>query len=436
MRAVATLAVLLLVPAAAGSPVRRSVGTAAAWAFGVIGLSLTFAALHLAGAPRTTTIAVVVAMALVSALAGVRTWRDAPPRWTLWSAGMAILAVLVALNTVWLPVEEWDAVVIWYAKARHLLEWRPLAALADPTYPDLGPSAWSMLLLVSGLDNEPVARLVFPMLTIAWLSMLPRLAWRPARVRPLTTAMLLAVAVGAIDIRTVTDGYQDAPLCALAGISAVLLGRALIDGERASRGAIAVALAVAGSMALLKREGALLAALLTIAWFGTFAWTHGVATLRARVPSWSVAALVMLAASWAIVEKTMIHLPAFGVRSFEFEPVALGILWDRAGRIPAVLSAATTFYPTYRLTVMAAAAASAAAWTVRWTRPILVWLWAVAAAQFASLVPIFMLTNADLQWHLQTALLRLVSQQAFVWIIALALAVIALLEPERVAELP
>lgn len=51
------------------------------------------------------------------------------------------------------------------------------------------------------------------------------------------------------------------------------------------------------------------------------------------------------------------------------------------------------------------------------------------AAAYTAVLAAFIMTNVDLAWHLDAALRRLVSQQAFAWVLVLSVSVVALLDP-------
>lgn len=347
----------------------------------------------------------------------------------LWIAGICALTAMVALDTIWLPVDDWDAVAIWYAKTRGLLEGRSLAQLPEPTYPFAGSAAWAAMLMLTGLEREPLARLVFPMLTMAWLASLPLMF--PGLTRPrgtLTFSALLAIAVAAIDSKAVTSGYQDTVLCAMAGISAVLLTRVLLQDGPPSRHIVSLALVLAGTLGLIKNEGFVLAIVLVVPWMVLFVRTKGRSELSRAVSLPAASVFLVLVAFWPVATATVLsgldHDRALG-----FEGASWGRLLDGIPRIPLIVDRLIHLSPSFGLTWAAAVAASVAGWKTAWTRPVLCWLWITAAVHTAWIVTPFMLTNADLTWHLDTALARLVSQHGFVWIMALAIGAVALTTP-------
>src|SRR6266849_2701559 len=128
MGILAALAALAVIPALAGRPVRHIANGVVAWAFGFIVVSLAFALLHAARAPQTAAYAAIPVLAAAGALSGRRRAAVVPARLPrLWTALITVFAVCIALETIWLPVDAWDAVALWYERARGLTQWRPLS---------------------------------------------------------------------------------------------------------------------------------------------------------------------------------------------------------------------------------------------------------------------------------------------------------------------
>ncbi|HEX9368030.1 MAG TPA: hypothetical protein VF921_15475 [Vicinamibacterales bacterium] len=430
MRILAGLAALAVIPALAGRAVRPVANAGIAWVFGFLVVSLAFALLHAARVPQAAAYAAIPVIAAMGGLAGGR-WSGARtgPLPRLWTALVTVFALCMALETIWLPVDQWDAVALWYARARGLMQWRPLSDFALPAYPDVGPSAWALMLTLTGVGNEPIARLVFPAVCVAWVSSLPLLfehrgrAWR----RPAVVVLFL-IAVATFDFEAATSGYQDPLVCAVAGIAAILLGRALLTGsEPPRRGQVALGFFFAGSLGMIKLEGGFLGAVMIASWIVTFAATRGWRALRAAVSGGAIALYAGLALLWPIIAR-LAGIDLTHAQGLVFEEVSARRLVDGVRRLPEIARGFADVTPTYSLVFLSAIVASLGAWRARWTRPILSWLWAVAAVHTAWITSLFMLTNVDLAWHINTALLRLVSEHAFVWVLALAVSVVAVFD--------
>jgi hypothetical protein len=426
----ASLVALAVAPAFAGRPVRHLANGPVAWAFGFIVLSLSFAVLDAARVPQPIAYAAVPLLATAAALVGRRrAGADETPLPRLWSALVAAFAVCIAIETVWLPVNDWDAVAIWYAKARALLLWHAPADLPMPTYPDLGPAAWALMLSLTGLGNEPIARLVFPAICVAWLASLPLLfegrgrEWRPSLV-----VGLFIIAVATFDFQTATSGYQDPLIAAVAGLAAILLGNALgivKQEDEPPRGRIALAFFFAGSLGMIKTEGAVLGVIMIGSWSIAFAVTRGWRALRAAVPVTTVLLYVALVLLWPVL-MVVGGIDVSHMQRYTFQDHSVRRFIGGVSRLPAIGRGFAQVSLTYSLVFLSAAVASVGALRSPWTRPILGWLWSIAALHSAWIAGVFILTNLDLEWHIRTALLRLVSQHAFVWVLALATSAVAL----------
>lgn len=428
------LVALALAPALAGRSVRHLVGGPVAWAFGFTILSLAFAVLHAARVPQAAAYAVVLFVAAVATLTGWRRPADPTRLPRLWAVLIAVFGAGIAIATVWLPVDDWDAVAIWYAKTRALLLWRPLADLPLPTYPDLGPSAWALMLSLTGLGNEPIARLVFPAIGVAWLASLPLLfaglirEWRP----PLILA-LFVIAVATFDFQTATSGYQDPIVAAVAGIAAILLGNVLLREGEPRRGQVALAFFFAGSLGMIKAEGALLGIILVVSWSVVFAVTRGWRALRTAIPVATVAMYVGLVLLWPVTIG-LAGIDVSRMQRFTFEDHSARRFVDGLSRLPTIVRGFAGVSRTYSFVFLSAIVASIGAVRTAWARPILGWLWSIAAVHSAWIAGVFVLTNLDLDWHIRTALVRLVSQHAFVWVLALAVSAAALFGEQRYAR--
>jgi hypothetical protein len=431
MRTVLAIAALAVVPALAGAGVRRQTNTAVAWAAGWIAIALTAAIAHAVRAPQGVAYA---AIAVCAAGGTAFTARDGAGRASLappWRYLVGLLAVCTALNTVWLPVQEWDAVAIWYAKTRGLLEWRSVAALELPLYPTLGASAWALMLAISGLALEPIARLALPMLCIAAIGALPLLFDAPDRMLPRRTLVIVfLVAVATFNVGAATSGYQDQLIAAVIGIAAILLARALRDPTARSAALdVTLGCAFAGSAAMIKVEGTVAAVALVTSWVAVAWSSHGRTAIAAVVKPVAPVVLVLMVALWPAIAL------ASGLSASNFQP---GIWTDVSparfasglSRLPQIARAYGALGPTWYLPITAAAAASAGAWfAAPNTRSTLAWLWSFAVLHTLWNVGLFVVTNVDVAWHLRTALDRLESQHGFAWTIILAVALVSLLDP-------
>jgi hypothetical protein len=423
MRPLIAVASLVLVPALAGCalPASLDVPIATRWAFGAMAIGTTVTVLHGFGASAT------MALAIAAVIVAFGAARCAPVAAAVRRASMADRAVAAlvllpilaaALFTLSTPVDAGDAVMAWYAKARSLLDWQPVSQLPYAEYPNLGTMAWSLLLRVTGWANEPAARLVFLALYAAFALSVPDVLERP---RPRHAIWIVPLALLAtFDLRMATNGYQDVPVASMAGVAAVLFAAHLRTGDRA-RGMLA--LFFAGTLALIKLEGAVLGGLLVFVWL----LVQRLAPLRSR--SWTAGLLMFVAllALWpAIVSIYDLRLEQGQYNAFE--GASLVDLAGRLSRLPTIARAFIGTGPRFLVPLVALVVlASSAAWYSSSTRRVLAFFAMAAVAHSAWIVAVFLLTNLDVNWHLATALDRLVLQQVIcLWTPALIVSAAAL----------
>jgi hypothetical protein len=143
---------LLLCPAFVGililpTDIQLSVG----WWVGFTSISLFLLVFHGLGAPRDPTF---VALIVCTAMLAIKERhkllsRGKLPepfhRGTFW-VFLALLPLLIAscLITFSLPVSDFDAINIWFNKAKSLFYWQPFNQLPLCDYPNLGPMYWSL----------------------------------------------------------------------------------------------------------------------------------------------------------------------------------------------------------------------------------------------------------------------------------------------------
>jgi len=409
IRQIGATLLLIAVPLAIGRTLRRrGVGAAMQWYAGVQLLGVLLVLMHALGTPRPAAAALLAGVAIGCVAHELYRWRAWQSPSEFRSAlpivlALAVLAVPAIVQTLAAPVNEWDAVAIWYAKARGLAAWQPLAELSVPNYPNLGAAIWAIALTLIGSAAEPVSRLIFPFLYLAWVASLHDLV---PRVRPWTNAPLVLVAVAPLfQLQAVTSGYQDVALMAAAGMSALFYSRALAAGAPADAlwGA-----AFAAVLPLVKTEGVLLGAALSAAW-------ALLSPLPARRQAATVAIFLAGAAAWPLllllngVDPTRVQGEAFYFASLLDVPQRL----NRWGAMQPYF--ARHFLP--RLGVIGAAALLSAATfhLLPALRRAVVFLWFVAGLHLLLLFAIFFSTEVDLDWHLGTAFTRLALQGEFVW---------------------
>lgn len=236
-------------------------------------------------------------LTLLACAPGFVQWRRAgspwPPRPRLahWSALAALLLAAIAaailFNAVYWPFSRDDALGIYHAQARAMAESRALLPLTGTdslylTYPALMPLAYTYAYLLSGWENEYLARLIATLLALGSIAAAYALGREvEGRLTGALSALLLVLAptFG----RWASTGYVDLPAAFFITLSAVFALRLWWAGSATD--ALLAGLCM-GLAAWTKN-----AALIEIAVFGV--WL--LACLAFRRCGWRVAAVGLLA---------------------------------------------------------------------------------------------------------------------------------------------
>ena len=431
MKAALAVLMLLAAPALVGIASAPRTTAGVRWALGALTLCLAGVLLHGLGVARDPTRWALAALTLAAAakcamtMKSIRTGRVD----TLLGLMFGLVATAGTLLVLSDSVNAWDAVAIWYAKTRVLLEWQPLSATPVPVYPELGPMGWSLLLAIAGTFAEPVGRLLFLGLYLAWLASLS--LWLPSPA-PLHTRLALILAVAAyVDLWTITNGYQDAVVMSVAGLSAALLGRVMLEVGAESLPAAgderfhtAVGLFFAGTLGAIKAEGAVLGAILIGGWLIAVATVRGPRFLKPFLPF--VGLWLVLTGVWPLL--LVVNGVSLTTFPSAYRTLSVGETLGRLSRLPFILYGFARMGPWYVLPVVAAALTSVAAWRrVRAVRPVLAWLWGCAVAHGVWIITVMLLTNVDFRWQIRTSLDRLEFQHSFIWPMATIVSAAALL---------
>lgn len=383
------------------------------------GLVMTL--LHALGASRGLALGALAATAALSVVAVRRTrWTAAAPsrHEVVLAAALAAPVLAAAVYTLAQPVHTWDATVIWYGKARALLDWRPPVDVPWPAYPNLGAMLWALLLGVTGPADEPVARLIFLGLYAAWIATAVSLVARPLTWPVVAVSALVVFTL--FEYRHVTSGYQDTVVMSVAGVAAALFARTLIDHEAAApRTVVTAALFAAGALGLIKLEGLFVGVILAGGWLIAARAQSGGAGLSRRVTAAGLALFVGLIAAWPLLTRfNGIDLQA--AQGSGFLPLAIGDLPSRLTRLPAIAMGFMRLGPWFALPVAAALVLSVAAWRdAPHLRVFLAWAWGCMTVHAVFVTATFVMTNYDIEWQMRTALDRLIAQQSCLWLLVI-----------------
>jgi hypothetical protein len=173
--------------------------------------------------------------------------------------------------------------------------------------------------------NETALKALGPAFLLALLAVLGTALRR--RLEPAGALTLLALLVTTPALVFVsTTGYADLPLAALFTAAALFALEAL---EGAGRRSETIAAALAASLALVKREGALLGAELVVLLAVALALRHGVGR-AARFLAAAVPVALVVAGPW------FLFAARHDLVGKDFLPVSVGTLWANVDRLPAL----------------------------------------------------------------------------------------------------
>ncbi|MFI5165417.1 MAG: hypothetical protein ACHQQS_02250 [Thermoanaerobaculales bacterium] len=321
------------------------------------------------------------------------------------AAGLALPVLAVTAYTLYFPARG-DGAVIWYAKARALFDWVPFKEVPYVNYPDLGPTAWMLVLKWTGPDAEALGRVILPLGFFAWILALLDLFPRPF---PWAAAIILPVlTLTSLDLDAATNGFQDFFLAAAAGLALVFLLRLLCKSttDRSRRDALLLAF-FTGSLALIKQEGAVLALMVGAAW------------LLAAKRKKGLLLAIPLALAWPLLQigrgvKVSLQYGGFTIGSV-LSAFSASDRWITIE--PHLQDALSSSAP------LLAAFAVLAVYSVIAlpdTRRAIVVLSALLVVHTAFVLFVFLATRYPLEWQLNTAFGRLFGQRQFILITGVA----------------
>jgi hypothetical protein len=424
----------------------------------LLGMALVVVLLQvLQPAPQSAFAWLAVPLAVLALAAGVLAWRRAPaaigpvapaalePRWTRW----LLLALLLWLTLrgaslvtemALRPLFPWDAWATWSVKAKawYLGDgWHRFVGfddwLADPQaryvaawyYPDAVPTLEVWFASAAGGWRAAAVLSLWPGLWLAGLAVLV------GQVRAGPAPLWLALVAGfcwaslpLVQTHVALAGYADLPLAVVFGASALALGRAALGHGRRH---LVLALAFAMMLPAIKQEGALWLLVLLIG------AVHLALSTRRR--AWLLPAAGLAVLAWTALFGLRLPLPGLG--------------WIEAGwgylRLPGGASLELAWRPVGGQ--LAEALLLAPNWHLLWWLSPIVLLATVPAWRalaslgwvmtmgLASIVFIFLFTDAALWADNLTAVNRVLMQLTLAWVGWLALlAALAIARRERLRQ--
>jgi hypothetical protein len=312
------------------------------------------------------------------------------------------------------PVRVWDSYLIWLARVRLLEQWTSLSrfralGIVYPEYPYLGAAAWWWTEWAARVPVES-GRVIF---LFAYLAFFLAVLARYERTESIKLRLLWGFFAYACFSLEIINGYQDGFLMVSAGMVAL----AFLQWR--DRGAVWV-LPLAAALSLIKTEGALLALILVFCWFGSklsrSPTVHGNRLDRHVLMLGGVGFILMLA-FWPWLQLRNGLDPA-NFQSGAFQIRSIGIALSQADRLPTILRAIGLYYaqcPWITLPFLAAVGLSLTPGeTLDRQRRFLL---AFVASHLLFVTTIFWLTQEPFEWHLGSALHRLLLQGRLVMLV-------------------
>jgi len=429
---------ILIIPIAIGSLVTwKSVSWSARWFLGVSFLGIFLICGHALGvSERVILILLVIAIALICILISLHRhdisknikW---PARQTLIIVVILLIQLLSAYTTILAnPVFEWDAVAIWFQKAKALYYWESFISLPFVNYPNFGAAHWAFIMKFTGF-SEATGRLFFPTAYFAFMMVLSTLfkdndtPWTGVFVIPFVSILFFHNAY--------ISGYQDGLLSLMAGMSAFYYCRFFIvlelDNLAASyprdiRYDLFLAFFFSGILGFIKNEGTVMAVLLFISAAGWFAIRMRSKTVIGRIPLfWGFIMFVALISLWSLlllyngVDPSHVQGGVFTIK---------GIFnsYENLDRYRDIHQYFSLYLTSHRMFIIVSSLLSiASALYVKTTRTALCFVWTFYILHFAFVALVFFSTGTNYMWHLGTAFDRLMFQHRFVYILMIVTAI-------------
>jgi hypothetical protein len=312
------------------------------------------------------------------------------------------------------PVRMWDSYLIWLARVRLLEQWTPLSRFRDlrivyPEYPYLGAAAWWWTEWSARVPVEG-GRVIF---LFAYLAFFLAVLARQERTQSIRFRLLWVFLAYACFTLEIINGYQDGFLMVSAGMVA------LAFLEWRDSGAVWIVPLAAG-LSLIKTEGGVLALILVFCWFASKVsrspTVHG-NRLDRHVFLLGGLGFVLILAIWPWLQ---LHngLDPTNVQGDTFRIRSIGVALSQADRLPTILREIALYYaerPWITFPFLAAVGVSLVRGEIldRQRR----FLLGFVALHLLFVITVFWLTQQPFEWHLGTALHRLLLQGRLVMLL-------------------
>jgi hypothetical protein len=303
------------------------------------------------------------------------------------------------------PVHDWDAQLIWLARVRLLQEWIPIERfraleILQPGYPFLGSALWWWVERAAGVSVD-AGRVVFLFAYLAFfLAVLKR---ENAEQHVWIGWLWIAAAYAGFSLQII-NGYQDGFLMISAAMVALLF---LQWGDRGSKWIVPTA----ASLSLIKAEGAILGAILVLCWLASSPSSILQAGRGYRKGLLlGMCGFVAITGGWFWLQ-TSSGLDATAVQGDAFRIPSMQALASQADRFPRILGEiARQSGLNWWITVpFLGAVVSIAARRERLDRE-RTFLLGFVIVHLLFVIAVFWVTQQPFEWHLSTALHRLLLQ--------------------------
>ncbi|MCM8774752.1 MAG: hypothetical protein NC930_00110 [Candidatus Omnitrophica bacterium] len=407
---------------------KNRVPCATRWWFGVLATSLYLLVTHALHLPQIFVFGL-LGMLILWGIIGmtkeqVKDLTTKPPFSFPHPASIVIVFLLTCLYLFILshPIHpmSWDALVIWFNKAKGLFYWLPFYALPYPrfemaNYPHLGAVYEMFLMKFTGAPLENFGRLIFPTFYFMWILALNQIG--PVQKHQILRWVGLFMGLVFFDKWLFTNGYQDGFLAVTGGMALLHLTKYLLSNPESAPTSgepdLFLGFFFAGSSCLIKMEGSVMNLTLTATFLITLlvSKTHWFLAVGIRKIGPSLTISLTLLILWPIL-LTVNHMNAGHIpgNAYAFRDILtcyrnldrwqyIAPFFANYGRehslilsLSAILSILSSlFIPRSRIAFL------------------FLWLAIFGYSGFVALA--FLATKLPLLWHLETAFSRLMFQQ-------------------------
>ena len=429
---------LLIIPIAMGSIVTwKSVSWSARWFLGISFLCVFFIFVHALGIPQSVAwILLIIGLALICILISLnRNDLFKNIRWPAWQTLTIVVILLIQLMSAYAtvlanPVFEWDAVAIWFQKAKAFYYWEPFRSFPIVNYPNFGSFYWAFIMKFTGF-SEAIGRLFFPTAYFAFMMVLYSLF------RDNNTSVTGVFVIPAVSIfffhNAYVSGYQDGLLSLMAGMSAFYYCRFFIVLRSAKHVTLChrdiyynlyLAFFFSGILGLIKNEGTVIALLLFFSAAGWFIIQIRSKPLKKVMPLFfGVIIFLALTSLWSVlllyngVDPSQVQGGVFSI---------MGILksYKNIKRYIDIKQYFSLYLNSYGIIIIVTSLLSmVAVLYVKITRTALCFIWTFYVFHFAFIALVFFSTGTNYMWHLGTAFDRLMFQHRFVYMLIIVITI-------------